>query len=147
MAFLKAPFVLAVHENRSVRNLLQAILKHAGYGVVAVASEKEASRLLRHGHPGIRLLIVDQGGSPPPAGAASPLSREGMKVLYLTSFRSLPERVADALRHPESGFLAKPFSPRALLNLVEALIGRPEEARGEPAAETEWAPRGSVSAA
>jgi hypothetical protein len=52
--------------------------------------------------------------------------------LYLTSFRSLPERIADALAYPETGFLAKPFSPKALLNLVEAMIGPPVGARTDP---------------
>ena len=126
MAILKAPFVLAIHENGAIRSLLQSVLKHAGYGVLSVATEAEAVRLMRPGHAGIRLLIVDQCG---------PLFRhgfgpdpEGVKLLYLTSFRSLADRVADALAQPESGFLSKPFSPKALLNLVEALIGPPEEA-------------------
>jgi DNA-binding response OmpR family regulator len=129
MAILKAPFVLAIHENGAIRRLLQSVLKYAGYGVLAVATETEAIRLLRPGHTGIRLLIVDQCGpllrhvnhGPGPG-------REGVKLLFLTSFRSLAERVADALAQPESGFLAKPFSPKALLNLVEALIGPPVEA-------------------
>lgn len=129
MAILKAPFVLAIHENRAIRGLLQSVMKHAGYGILAVATEAEAICLLRPGHTGIRLLIVDQCG---------PLLRhirhgfgtdgEAIKLLYLTSFRSLAERVADALAEPESGFLAKPFSPKALLNLVEALIGPPDDA-------------------
>jgi DNA-binding response OmpR family regulator len=72
-----------------------------------------------------------------------------MKVLYLTSFRSLAERVADALERPESGFLAKPFSPKALLNLVEALIGLPEEERAPAwsAAPGDWAIREAPTAA
>lgn len=129
MAILKAPFVLAIHENGAIRGLLQSVMRHAGYGVLAVATEAEAVRLLRSGHTSIRLLIVDQCG---------PILRhvrhgfgtdgETIKLLYLTSFRSLAERVADALAQPESGFLAKPFSPKALLNLVEALIGSPDEA-------------------
>lgn len=128
MAILKAPFILVVHENRPVRSLLQAILKHAGYGVLAVASGSEALRLMRRVDTGIRLLILDQNG-PADARLSDPgRSDGGFKILYLTSFRSLPERVADALEHPETGFLAKPFSPKALLNLVEALIGAPEGA-------------------
>lgn len=130
MAILKAPFVLAIHENRAIRSLLQSVLKHAGYGVLAVATEAEAIRLLRPGQTGIRLLIVDQCGSliKHISHGFGP-DREEIKLLYLTSFRSLAERVADALAQPESGFLAKPFSPKALLNLVEALIGPPDEAR------------------
>jgi DNA-binding response OmpR family regulator len=141
MAILKAPFILVIHDNRPVRSLLQAILKHAGYGVLAVASESEARKLLRHGGTGIRLLILDQAGSGREP-LADPAGAGGAKVLFLTSFRSLAERVADALEHPESGFLAKPFSPKALLNIVDALIGPPEEAR-RPAwatAPPDWAP-------
>jgi two-component system response regulator FlrC len=147
MAILKAPFVLAIHDNRSIRSLIQSILKHAGYGVLAVASEQEAVRLLRNGHKGIRLLIVDQRGPAFPQLAGP--GRGEMKVLYLTSFRSLAERVADALERPESGFLAKPFSPKALLNLVEALIGPPVEERAPAwaAAPRDWAAQEASAAA
>lgn len=133
MAILKAPFILVLNENRSVRNLLQTILKYAGYGVLAVGTENEAVRLMRHADSGIRLLVVDQDRFSMPAWPAQGQSAEGVKVLYLTSFRSLAERVADALAYPETGFLAKPFSPKALLNLVEALIGPPEGARANAA--------------
>ncbi|MBW8888307.1 MAG: response regulator transcription factor [Fibrobacteres bacterium] len=133
MAIIETPFVLSIHENRSIRSLIPSILKHAGYGALAVASENEAVRLLRAGYSGIRLLIMEQCGT-----ASRPVLLEAaggqygaMKVLYLTPFRSLAERVADALKHPESGFLAKPFSPKALLNLVDALIGPPERSRQE----------------
>jgi len=139
MAIIEAPFALAIHENPSIRGLIQSILKHAGYRVLAVATENEAMRLLRAGCAGIRLLILDQ--------CANGLARmagpqcEGVKVLYLTPFRSLAERVADAMKHPESGFLAKPFSPKALLNLVDALIGPPANPQtdyyGSPAGEDE----------
>jgi DNA-binding response OmpR family regulator len=127
MAILKAPFILVVNENRPVRNLLQTILKHAGYGVLAVATENEALRLMRHGDSGIRLLIVDRNGASTPHLTGPDRPGEDAKVLFLTAFRTLPERITDALEQPETGFLAKPFSPKALLNLVEALIGPPEE--------------------
>jgi DNA-binding response OmpR family regulator len=132
MAILKAPFILVLNENRPVRNLLQTILKHAGYGVLAVGAESEAARLMRHRDSGIRLLVMDQDRLSGPAWPGQFQSGEGVKLLYLTSFRSLPERVADALTYPESGFLAKPFSPKALLNLVEALIGAPGGSRTDP---------------
>lgn len=130
MAILGTPFALTIHENRSIRGLIQSILKHAGYGVLCVATENEAAGLLRAGYTGIRLLIVEQCGGVFPSVLSTLFpqtgpQRTGMKVLYLASFRSLAERVSDALKHPESGFLAKPFSPKALLNLVEALIGPP----------------------
>lgn len=132
---------MTIHENRSIRGLIQSILKHAGYGVLAVATENEAVRLLRAGYSGIRLLIMDQGGTGSQGGPAFPRFAipecEGMKVLYLTPFRSLAERVTDALQHPESGFLAKPFSPKALLNLVEALIGPPGNVNQEYWSEAE----------
>jgi DNA-binding response OmpR family regulator len=128
MAILKAPFILVVQENRPVRSLLQTILKHAGYGVLAVATGSEALRLIRNGDSGIRLLIVGRSDPAYPRLPHQGRSGEGAKILYLTSFRSLPERVVDALEHPETGFLAKPFSPKALLNLVDALIGPPEGA-------------------
>jgi DNA-binding response OmpR family regulator len=140
MAILKAPFILVVHENRPVRSLLQTILKHAGYGVLAVATENEALRLMRHADAGIRLLVMDQSGAASPLLSDQARSDEGAKILYLTSFRTLPERVADALGHPETGFLAKPFSPKALLNLVDALIGPPEGSRANdwPAERSDW---------
>jgi DNA-binding response OmpR family regulator len=139
MAILKAPFILVLNENRPVRNLLHTILKHAGYGVLAVGTENEAERLMRHEDSGIRLLVVDQDRCSVPGWPRQGRSPESVKLLYLTSFRSLPERVADALAHPETGFLAKPFSPKALLNLVEALIGQPEGARTNPS----WPAEGS----
>lgn len=124
MPIIEAPFALAIHENPSIRGLIQSILKHAGYRVLAVATENEAVRLLRAGCTGVRLLILDQCDTGLPRMAGPQCER--MKILYLTPVRSLAERVADALKHPESGFLAKPFSPKALLNLVDALIGPPE---------------------
>jgi DNA-binding response OmpR family regulator len=136
MALLKAPFVLAIHENTSIRSLIQSVLKHAGYGILAVPTENEAVRLLRAGNQGIRLLILDQRG--PAISQLSGRDHAGLKILFLTSFRGLAECLADAMEFPESGFLAKPFSPKALLNLVEALIGPPQERR-EAAFEPEHA--------
>lgn len=121
------PTILILQENGSVRNLLAAILKHVGYRVHAARSEREGACILAAPRHGIGLVIVDQNASeiPLPAGEST---EDGPKYLYLTAFRSLPEKVADALAHPESGFLAKPFSPKSLLDLVEALIGRPDGA-------------------
>jgi hypothetical protein len=65
---------------------------------MAVATEAEAIRLLRPGHTAIGLLIVDQCGPllrhVSHVGNGFGPGREGVKPLYLTSFRSLAERVA-----------------------------------------------------
>ena len=149
MALLKAPFVLVVHENAAIRSLLQAILRHAGYGVLAVPTESEGARLLHHGQAGIRLLIVDQGRCllPKRIGPDGSGRGNGIKVLYLTAFRGLAERVTDALAHPECGFLSKPFSPKALLDLVDALIGPPGRMPAALPAREAWSPQPESPAA
>jgi DNA-binding response OmpR family regulator len=135
MPILKTPFALAIHENGSIRGLIHSILKHAGYAVLAVTTENEAARLLQAGYAGIRLLIMDQEKAswlPALLPAQTGIDGcDGVKVLFLTPVRSLAERVSDALKHPESGFLAKPFSPKDLLNLVDALIGPPRDSHEE----------------
>jgi DNA-binding response OmpR family regulator len=126
------PSILILQENGPVRNLLAAILRHVGYRVHAARSEREGTRILAAPRHDIGLIIVDQSAPEIPLSAADGAG-PAPKYLYLTAFRSLPEKVADALAHPESGFLAKPFSPKSLLDLVEALIGRPEGALEAPA--------------
>lgn len=107
--------VLLLEDNEPLREVLTHFLESSGLSVLATCDPAEAARLAQQ-RP-VDLLITDIA-LPGTSGdvlaeaicAASPQTR----VLFISG-----EQVAP----PGAAFLAKPFTPRQLLEAVGALLG------------------------
>lgn len=123
--------VLLLEDNGGVREYAKDVLERQGYSVIAVAN---ADQLLAtvSAFPGkLHLLITDvvMPGKSGPA-VARELASLGIqpKVLYMSGYAD--DAIAhDGILNPSMAFLAKPFSPEALLRKVWEVLHTPEQKR------------------
>ncbi len=119
--------ILAVEDEESVRRLVHRVLSDNGYTVLTVGSADEAEHVMaRHGDE-IALLLTDvvlPDRSGPELRAKLTEERPALKALYMSGYAG--DRLAQR-RTLESGvpFLAKPFSPDALLQAVRQALDQP----------------------
>jgi two-component system cell cycle sensor histidine kinase/response regulator CckA len=128
--------ILLVDDDQQVSSLAHASLAAQGYQVLAASDSDQALRL-SDGHPGaIDLLITDQVMPPFLSGqelaTCLRLLRPDLKVLYISGYGAT-DGVVDEVGDAFAGFLAKPFTPRDLVDKVAALIAAedPEEFEAE----------------
>jgi PAS domain S-box-containing protein len=117
--------VLFVEDAEVLRDLLQRVLAQGGYHVLAAADGLDAlARVEAHAGP-IDLVVTDvimPGLSGPEFAARLRERRPGIRVLYVSG------HAADALGEgpqPDGAFLAKPFTPHALLQKVREVLDAP----------------------
>lgn len=128
--------VLLVDDDESVRALAEATLDSQGYMVLKALDSDQALRVSdAHSGP-IHLLITDQVMPPFMSGtelaACMRLMRPDIKVLYISGYAAT-DGLADELEDSSAHFLAKPFSPEALLRKVERLTApSADEQRAAP---------------
>lgn len=127
---LQGSRVVVVEDDRSVREMLAAVLAHHGHGVVQHDSAEEM--LAGGGADGADLVILDLGL--PGVGGLSlcrRLRHDGFEgpILMLTAQREVTDRVA-GLDAGADDYLAKPFALDELLARVRALLRR--AGRGQP---------------
>jgi len=122
-----AQTILAVDDEPSIRRLLRVSLEMQGYRVLEAADGANALRLARQERPDLAIIDV----------ALPRLS--GLDVCRLLHEHPLTSRTAvlllsGLLPPPESehlaragaqGWLAKPFTPAALLGRVQSILGAP----------------------
>jgi CheY-like chemotaxis protein len=115
--------VLVVDDEEGMREVAAAILRRAGYNVIAVRSGFEAMEVL-HDTPGVALLFTDikmPGIDGFMLADMAKVSRPGLKVIYATGFRDEVD-TRPGVRHGE--ILDKPYSPDQLRREVNrALTG------------------------
>ncbi len=116
--------ILLVEDETPLRKLISQVLKSAGHAVLEAANGDEALALQAH-HPGpIDLLLTDvimPGMSGPELVAKLRGRRPKMTILYMSGYDN--ELVDKKSLENSASFLPKPFSPRALLNRIAALLG------------------------
>jgi len=118
--------VLVVEDHDDTRQLTQFILLDAGALVQTAASAAEARTLLELSVPDVVLLDLDLPGEDGYALLASIRSRATPKrvaVIAATAHVSAADR-ARALSAGCDAFLAKPFAPQHLVNLIASLAPR-----------------------
>ena len=122
---------LVAEDQRGVRDVVARVLEGAGFLVHAVGSGPAALESARQIEGALTLLVADVGL---PGMAGSALASEirrlhpGVSVLFVSGH--VREELNDrGLLSEHDDFLEKPFTPRLLLEAVEALL-----ARGGPAA-------------
>jgi len=111
--------VLVVDDTDSVRQMVQEMLREAGYEVVAVADARQALRELRDDE-GIALLLSDVGlpgmNGRELADAAREL-RPRLPILFITGYTERAT-VRNEFLGPGMGLLPKPFNLSELLRAV-----------------------------
>jgi two-component system, cell cycle sensor histidine kinase and response regulator CckA len=117
--------VLLVEDDDEVRRLLKDALEQYGYTVLE-APNGGAALLICERYPGSIHLLVTDVVMPHLDGhrVAERLRgiRAGMKVLFISGYTEHVVTNQDPT-HPESGFLAKPFTPDSLARKVREVIG------------------------
>jgi len=112
--------VLVAEDDQSVRALVVAILERAGHRVLVAGAPAEAVALADGLTDPIHVLLTDAvmpGGTGRDLATRLRASRPGLKVVLMSGYD------IDGSREPEidhTAFLAKPFSPEALLAAVES---------------------------
>ena len=116
--------VLIVEDEPGVQRIAARVLGVKGYEVLTAASAEEALGLLRDGHRTVDLLLTDvvlQGMGGRELAEAAVALRPGLRVLFVSGYTDdvvLQHRlVADDVH-----FLAKPYSPDALVQRVRQVL-------------------------
>lgn len=118
--------ILVVDDEPTIRILVRAALEGSGHLLLEAADGEEGLRLARAAHPDLVLLDI---ALPRLSGleVCQRLKRDratsSTPVLLLTGFVQQSDRRA-AQEAGAEGFIAKPFSPAALLALVRDVLGR-----------------------
>jgi len=129
-----AQTVLLVEDEEALRATARKVLEQRGYHVLGAPNGAEALRLWEQSPQTVDLLLTDlimPGMSGRELAQRLMAVRPGLKVLYMSGYPS-----NDIAHHGilEDGiaFIAKPFTPDALVKKVRALLDRPAAAKSQP---------------
>jgi len=119
--------VLLVEDERVVRKMVFAALQQSGYQVLVAADPEEALSVCEQNKGSIHLLLTDVVM---PGMSGSDLAERltgrypDMKVLYISGY---PENAIShhGVLNPGIAFLAKPFTPSALVKRVRKVLDGP----------------------
>jgi signal transduction histidine kinase/DNA-binding response OmpR family regulator len=116
--------VLLVEDEATLRVLAQQVLQRAGYAVVAAVNAAEAIEAAkRHAFDLVvsDVLLPDSVG--PDLFHQLSALQPNLRVLYASGYA--PEATLDVRKlHDRAGFLAKPFTPEALMRKVRDVLDR-----------------------
>lgn len=119
--------ILIADDASEIRRLLRMVLALEGHEVVEAADGDEALALVRAHRPCVAILDVQMPGQSGldvcrAVRADADLQAVG---LIIASANGLPEDVELALSAGADRFVAKPFSPRRILEAIAALTTAP----------------------
>ncbi len=121
----QAATVLVVDDEASLRLLMQATLGRGAYRVLEATNGAAGLELARREHPDLVILDVgmpDLDGYTVCRALKGDADTAGIAVVMLTA----RAQEGDRQRGVEAGadaYITKPFSPRALLETVERMLG------------------------
>ncbi len=120
-----AKTILLVDDEDSIRNLAAYVLEAEGYRVLRAKHSDEALIMLDSFREAVHLLLTDVKMDPFLTGCELAkcirLIRPDIGVLYISGFASNP-MVQQEVEDARAGFLAKPFSPKDLLEKVRSAL-------------------------
>jgi DNA-binding response OmpR family regulator len=114
--------ILLVEDDYASRTGLVKILKNAGYEVYDAATFDEGRRLLNEKSPDLLVVDLRLGGF----NGLQLIVTHPMPAIVITGFAD-PVLETEA-KHLGADFLIKPFSPSALLRLIDEKLGTDAEA-------------------
>ena len=117
--------ILLVDDEDSIRNLAALVLENDGYRVLRAKHSDEALIMLDSYKDSVHLLLTDVKMDPFLTGCELAkcirMIRPDIGVLYISGFASNP-MVQQEVEDARAGFLAKPFSPKDLLEKVRTVL-------------------------
>lgn len=117
--------ILVVDDEDSIRNLAALVLEAEGYRVLKARHSDEALLLMDTHRDAINLLLTDVRMDPYLNGCelakCMRLLRPDIQVLYISGYTH-NAMVQQEVEDQRAWFLAKPFSPRDLLEKVQAVM-------------------------
>jgi signal transduction histidine kinase/ActR/RegA family two-component response regulator len=126
--------VLLAEDEDGIRQLVARVLTRSGYTVLEAENGERALELAQDLGDGVELLVSDvvMGGVSGHELAVELQSRWPELLVVLVS-GNIDESIIDDLRSGSSAFLAKPFRPSELLEVIDDLLASREGAAAEPA--------------
>ncbi len=121
-----SPEVLVVDDDRAIRIYIQRVLEDAGYSVCIARDAVEAVTLFDRHRATLALLLTDvlmPGMSGPVLAAQLQAANPTLRILFISGFCG-----EHADECAAAAYLAKPFTPRELMERVADLVPL-----GEPA--------------
>ena len=119
--------VLIVEDHPTMREAMRMVLADEGFLVDQAANGSQALDLVASDRPDLVLLdlnIPGISGSDLLAALKASSATSGIPVIVVTAEEEEGRRAA--MRAGAEDYLAKPFSPRALVRLVERVLGGSE---------------------
>jgi CheY-like chemotaxis protein len=123
----RSPMIIVVDDEPDILRYIREILQHVNYEVITATSGDQAWALFEEHQPEIEIVLTDvvMPGSIDGLELAAKIHHvdPSLPVIFVTGV--LPEGDALAVGIVEKELLVrKPFSPRQLIDLVEARIRR-----------------------
>jgi CheY-like chemotaxis protein len=115
--------ILVVDDEPAILDLVQRVLRHADYNVITSRSGDSAWDAIERGQPKVDLLLTDivMPGSMDGFTLADHAGRKYRKLPVLFMTGAVPEGDKKAAAMAKKGLLLrKPFSPRALIEFIDA---------------------------
>jgi two-component system cell cycle sensor histidine kinase/response regulator CckA len=127
IAMGRSPMIIVVDDEPDILQYIREILRHVNYEVITATSGDQAWTLFEEHQPEIDMVLTDvvMSGSIDGLELAAKIHQvdPSLPVLFVTG--ALPEGDARAVGIVEKELLVrKPFSPKQLIDLVEARIRR-----------------------
>ncbi len=120
---MSAPCILIVEDDEAIQELVHTALEYAGYGVVNASNGKEALAMLEEHQPDLifldMLMPVMNGWNF--LAAYHTLSGACIPIIAVSAYTEDPQSIPCV-----EAFITKPFGLAPLLELVDTLVGRPE---------------------
>jgi two-component system, cell cycle sensor histidine kinase and response regulator CckA len=117
--------ILLVDDEDSIRNLAALVLEAEGYRVLKAEHSDEALILLDGYKEPVHLLLTDVKMDPFLSGCELAkcirLMRPDIGVMYISGYSSNP-MVQQEVEEARAAFLAKPFSPKDLVEKVRSTV-------------------------
>ena len=116
--------IVVVEDEAAVRRMALRILERAGYDVVTFGHPEEALTAFGDADWEVHLLLTDVRMPGMHGSDLADRVREGRPRLPVVYMSGYPEEatISERIQSPDAAFLAKPFTPEALLNAIRRML-------------------------
>ena len=120
------PSILVVDDDENIREVIHAVLSQAGFQVVVAASGESALALLKRSRFALILLDVHMSKMSGLEVLADMKKIADATPVLMVTADSQTATVREALALGCSGYIAKPFTPAALVERVRRVLPQKE---------------------
>jgi two-component system cell cycle response regulator DivK len=131
---MSQPLVLYVEDNEYNRKIVRQLLSRTSYRLREAADGESALGMVREERPDLVLMDVQlpkMSGLEVTRRLRKDPATADVPIIVVTSF-ALSGDDRRAMEAGASAYIAKPYSPRELLALINTFLSAREEQRGEP---------------